>query len=396
MSMEQPARFSIFISVSEWHHIFDWMHSSLKASERDPMGHFLLECRGSRRWWVAADGEQLTVLECDGSPPVGLADPAELVSVLVHSRFFRGHEPHDATLEVEPFEQHRFLTLRGHGFELTLREHPGEFLDWRSLLDSVSGTDVDVETSHLRGACRIASAVPFGAEVPDTVYAWLCGRGGRLMLDAPWIGYAPTAVTIVTDESVPDTVPALISPTRLESLLAAIDEDRVTLTLPATALGPVGLRAGNYRAVLLPVDRWGSERGRLEELLCEFLRIESVKADDEGDYLLETADGISIWVRLHTEARPISVQVFSVLASGVERSSELFEELNSINADAAHVKVIWAAQAVMAEIDIVAESLDMAELANAIEVVRATAARYRALLGVYFATPAEGTATEHD
>lgn len=384
VSSDVSSRFSISISAEEWGHIFEWMRASLLADESQVMGHFLLECHGSSRTWVATDGAQLTVLNCDGPAPSGLADPDDPVIVVVNSRFFRAHQPQDVTLVVEESDDRRVLTLRGDGFELTLGEHPDEFPDWRSAIDSVAGQEVRVETSHLLDACNIAGVVPIGAEPPGSVHGWLYGTGGRLKLDTPWARHPNTIVTITTDQSVPDTVPVLMAPRRLATLLMAIHDEVVVLTLPDTALGPIGVSAGDYRAVLMPVDRWGAERRRLEELLAEFLNVEEVECDDDGDYPIQGPDGSALWVRLHTDARPISAQVFSVLASDVERSPELFEELNSINADAAHVKVIWASGAVMAEVDIVAESLDMAELANALQVVHETADRYRGVLGAFF------------
>ena len=71
------------------------------------------------------------------------------------------------------------------------------------------------------------------------------------------------------------------------------------------------------------------------------------------------------------------------------RTPGLFEELNAINAAAAHVKVLWAGDAVMVEVDLVAESLDLAELANALMVVRATAEKYQGVLSAFFAGPDE-------
>lgn len=58
--------------------------------------------------------------------------------------------------------------------------------------------------------------------------------------------------------------------------------------------------------------------------------------------------------------------------------------MNSINARAAYVKVMWVEGAVMAETDVVAEVLDMSELANALTVVQETADRYRGVLSAFF------------
>lgn len=181
-----------------------------------------------------------------------------------------------------------------------------------------------------------------------------------------------------------DTAPALVDLGRLSSLLVPIDTERVTLTLGETNMAPIGLRAGRIQAVLKPDDRWQEHRRRSEQLLCEFLAVESVEADGDGDYPVATPEGHGLWVRMRTDTDPVSVQVFCVLPTQVDPNAGLFEELNSINAAATHVKVLWAAGAVMAEVDVVAETLDLVELGNALQVVRRTADRYHSVLNSYF------------
>ena len=237
---------------------------------------------------------------------------------------------------------------------------------------------------HLRDACSAASVVPFGIEATDSVHTWVSIRDGQLHLESPWVDYPSTTIDVPLLSDAADTVPALVDIGRLIGLLSAIDFDRCTLRLPTEAMLPIGLHAGHYEAVLMPVDRWGEERQLLEELLCEFLGVEAVQADDDGDYPVTSPEGHDLWVRLRTDVDPVSVQVFSVLAADVDPNPGLFEELNSINATAAHVKVLWASGAVMAEVDLVAEALDLAELGNALHVVRHTAERYNDVLSAYF------------
>lgn len=387
---------SIIISIDEWRDIATWMHTSLNRDEQSANGHFLLECQGTNRTWVTSDGSRTTVIHGEGPPPRGLADPNERLEVLVNSRFFRRGNPQDATLTVTQVGDGRVQTFVTDGVEISLPEHPGVFGDWRSVMNAVAGTAVDVDVAQLQDACAAAAIVPFGIESGDTVYTWIAVRDGKLRLQSPWVDYPSTTIDLPLLSHADDTVPALVAIARLTGLLAAIDVGTCTLRLPAEAMLPIGLQAGRYEAVLLPVDRWGSERQRLEEHLCEFLGVESVTMDDDGDYSVTSPEGYALWVRLHTDSEPVSVQVFSVLAPSVEPSPELFEELNSINCSAAHVKVIWAAGAVMAEVDLVAESLDLAELGNALQVVRDTSEKYRQVLAAFFGSPSdEQEAGEH-
>lgn len=385
---------SIFISVDEWRDIVSWMHASLDRTEHSPYGHFLLECEGSKRVWVTSDGAQTTVVRGEGPPPRGLADPTARFTVLVNSRFFRRGNPQDATLTVTQQDEGRLQTFVTDGVQMALPEHPGEFGDWRTVIDAVRAAPVEVDAAQLRDACSSASIVPYGIETTAPVHTWVSIRDGRLRLESPWADYPSTTIDVPLLTEAGDTVPTLVDIGRLIGLLSAIDFERCTLQLPTAATSPIGLRADRYEAVLMPVDRWGRERQRVEELLCEFLGAETVEADDDGDYPVTTPEGHGLWVRLNTGSHPISVQVFSVLAESVGPDPGLFEELNSINATAAHVKVLRASGAVMAEVDLVAESLDLAALGNALQVVRRTADRYRDVLSAYFATPPSGQEPE--
>lgn len=375
---------SIVISVDEWRDITTWAPISLELTEHSPFGHLLLECEGTQRTWVIGDGEQFTVIHAEGQEPRGVANPNERLTVLVNARLFRRRTPQDATLTITERDDTRYQTLATDEVEMTLPEHPGDFGDWRAVVEAASGAPFAVETSTLREACAAASVVPFGLASGDVVHAWVAVRAGRLHFETPWADYPATKIELPLVTDAVDTVPTLVDTGRLLALLHAIDDDRCSLLLPVQPRSPVGLRAGRFEALLAYVDRWGRERRRLEELMCEFLGVSSVEADHDGDYPVTTPEGHGLWVRLNTDAEPICVQVFSVLATSVEPSSGLFEELNSINAAATHVKVIWAANAVMAEVDLVAEALDLAELSNALHTVRRTAENYRDVLSAYY------------
>ena len=383
--MEPEEEISLFISVDEWRNILQWMHLSLGSSEGDASGHFLLEIVGSQRTWVTTDHAQLTVLRTDGPKPNANFDYEEPLTVLVNSRFFRAKTPSDVTLTLRGPAGQRTQTLRGETYEQTLPEHPGNFPDWKEALNRLSGPQVRVRSEVLLEACRTVDTVPWGIEFDNGwIAAWLYMRQGRLGLEAPWYEFPNTQILIEVEGDVEDSVPVFISPNRLSNLLVAIPPADLVLTLPQDAMGLVGVEYENYQALLMPVDRWANEKEKLEKLLCEFLRIDEIAADDDGDYGITTPDGNQLWVRLQTDFRPISAQVFSVLASDVPCTNELLAELNSINSSAPFVKVMWADDAIMAETDIVAESLDLAELANALTVVQETADRYIGILSAYF------------
>jgi hypothetical protein len=377
----------LFISVTEAQRISSQQHMVLDRDESRPTGHILLECEGHRRRWVTTDGTQLMVIEDEGPVVEGLGDEQARVEVLVNPRFFRSLIPEDLFLEVRQHDGQRMLTLFGDGYAMSLPEHPGPFADWRGVLASVAGTEVVVDSHLLYQACLTAGLVPLGLDHRGKVLTALYGSDGKLVVHTAWQG-APDSMLVLTAEGeVPDTEPVLVSPARLQALISAVDLPFLHLTLPTMPGGSLGIQAGHYRAVLRPVDRWRTQRRKLETLLCEFLRVESMTADHDGDYLVEVSDGIRMFVRLQPDVSPLSVQVFSVLASDVAESPGLMSELNSLNSVTPYVKMMYAAGAIMAEVDLVAEDLGQAELVNALQVVRTTSENYRHVLSSFFGSP---------
>jgi len=381
----------LFISVDEVRRIQSLMHLSLGLDEAHAEGHFLLECEGRRRRWVTTNGSQLTVFEDEGPEVEGLPEPQACVEILVNSRFFRNLMPSDLLFEVRLVDGRRLQTVSGDGYEMTLPEHPGPFPDWRGRLDSVSGVEVVVDSRLLFQALGTAGVVPFGVGDEGEALAMLYGRDGKLVVQTEWESLPDSVMVLAAEGAVPDTEPVSVWPNRLVTLLRAVDLPLTYLTLPSTPDGWVGVQAGRYCAALKPVDLWQNQRQLLERLLCEFLGVKSMKPDGDGDYLIEVSDDIQLFARLVPDIRPVSVQVFSVLASNVVESPGLLSELNSLNADTPYVKMIYAAGAVMAEVDVVAETMGMAELSNALRVVRGTSENYQGILSSFFgSTPQDG------
>jgi hypothetical protein len=229
-------------------------------------------------------------------------------------------------------------------------------------------------------------AVPAGHPEESDLSATIAVEDGRLQFEVQWGGLPPTVTSapLLRHDGSAETE---IDPRRLWSLIREITDDRVELVLPADPLAAIAVRADEYTGVLMPLDPLGTARVRLEGLLGEFLGHEPPPRDDDGDYPLRAPQSdVELYVRLDHPTWP-TVQVFSVLARDVPRSEGLYRELNAINASTPHVKVLHADDAVMAEIELVAETLDLPELANAVLRVDQTTSRYRTLLEAFFGQP---------
>jgi len=374
----------IHISQDEWRDIHRWMYLSLGETEKSPMGHFLLQIKGRRRRWVCTDDAQLATIEVDGPVPEGDYNRSEPLTLLVNSRLFRSCDATDATLEIAQ-EGGRFVQSLCHdGLRIKMPQPHGKYPNWEGLLAKVVGQRIGVEGKVLIEACHTAGLSPTGHDWEESVTTWLCVRNNTLIMETPWTGFPPTRVEITLDRHTPDTKAIPVDIMRLAMLVHPVQEGAVDLIIPDIEPARVGVSSGNYQGVLMSLDRIKPVRERLEALLKEILLKTEMEADEDGDYSVISPHGHQLWVRMHVNAEPVNVQVFSVLATDVEPTAGLMEELNSINASAAYVKVLWIDGAVIAETDLAADLLSRGELENALTTVWDTVDRYRSILGAWF------------
>jgi len=109
-------------------------------------------------------------------------------------------------------------------------------------------------------------------------------------------------------------------------------------------------------------------RSYLEKFLREYLESdEPLEPDEDGDYCFRRGSA-EILVSLIEEEQSV-VSILSVLLRGVKKSQKLLEALNDTNADCPFAKVYWREEGVVLRLDLLAESLDDAQLRMACSLV---------------------------
>jgi len=385
----------VHISEEEWRDLVTRLRWAIRHDETAPTGHMLLEVRGAQRTWVAYDGEQLGVLRAEGSACRG-PDGEDQLDVLVHSRLLRRSQLEDATLIVRGHPGQRELELVTSGMVTRIDEPTGEFPQWRSIVALADGPCVCVDVDTLREAVIVAANPPLGIDSADEVcHTWLHGTNGVVRMHTPWLDYSDSEVDVESEDVVPDTPPALMEVHRLQTLIHAVEglPWPVTLSLPATPLSPLRLSTDTVDAVLLPTDRWGRERDRVENALADVVGAESgaIRPDDDGDYPVTVGDD-TVWVGLITDRPPTIVRVWSVITTGIDADPRLFEEINAINASDPRVKLVWSRGVMTAEAHLLASQCEPHELNNALDLVHAALVRYRVMLEAFFSPAPPGDA----
>lgn len=394
----------IEISADEWRQVLHGVVPFTGDDERTPSGHLLLRGDGTRRSWVGTDGFQLAVLDAGPwTPQVRVALPLRTVKAALE--LFAADE--DPTLVVHTDDEDPAdvrLSVRSARADLSFPAGPAGFEDLDAILTAPLDQpyiDVRVPRRVLHGVVAVARDAPNGVDLddPDTRLPlfWLETTPEQLLVRVDWdeLGAATYAVTAAADGHTQMPV----NPRYLAGFLTALDDlgadEDIVVELPANRRGPLMLRSGSWLGYLMPIDTTPeSHRRRLETELMQLLGVDELVRDEDGDYPIALERG-RLYVRLSTE-EPARVQVFSIVLRDVASTHELLVELNSLNAGVGFARVFWVNDQVLAEVELLAETLDLEELANACATVARVSDELGPLLAASFGAdaptdPADGT-----
>ena len=194
---------------------------------------------------------------------------------------------------------------------------------------------------------------------------WLGLDGGALEIHIAWPSLGSTSYRLVGSDGSGHAEVA-VSPAYLSDALGLFDGD-VSLVVPMDPTFALRIHGGSRTALIMPINTtFETQRAGVEAVLTEVFGSDVVHADHDGDYLLSTVDGIRIHGRL-VDDEPVRLQIFGVLVAGVEKSPGLLEELNDYNSTIGFARAFWVDEQVLVEVDLVAETLDPAEVATAFE-----------------------------
>ena len=104
-------------------------------------------------------------------------------------------------------------------------------------------------------------------------------------------------------------------------------------------------------------------RSTLEKMLKEYLGVDKLVTDDEGDYPIRSGSA-KYYVRL-SEGTPSLVRVYAQILVGVYSSPALYDRINRVNAVIQFGRLFHDGETVFAATELVADTIDPEELAEA-------------------------------
>jgi len=159
--------------------------------------------------------------------------------------------------------------------------------------------------------------------------------------------------------------------------------DEVEISLSPDPSGPIRFDNGEIVALLRTVENsFLSATRHLRVTIEAELGSLALEQDDDGDYPLRRI-GIPIYGRM-LDGTPPLFQVFAVVLDGIESSPELLSELNAYNSNIEQARIFHVDDQVLAEVDLVAESLDRIELRTSMSRIATFAEKIAPTLQIVF------------
>jgi hypothetical protein len=109
-------------------------------------------------------------------------------------------------------------------------------------------------------------------------------------------------------------------------------------------------------------------RPYVEQQVAKIMGLESVKVDQDGDIPIRQGSAACFARLLDGPSGPM-LRIFAPMLGDLKKSPELLERLNELNLAAPYVRFFWDAEQVFCSMDVLAESLDSGEIANALSAV---------------------------
>ena len=116
-------------------------------------------------------------------------------------------------------------------------------------------------------------------------------------------------------------------------------------------------------------------RPYVEQKVAEYLGIEKVAVDDDGDIPIKAGSAVC-YARLFDSSNGPIFRAFAPLLLDVPKSEALLERLNELNGIAHFVRYFWQAEQVFCSVDLPAEDLQPGEIQLALLAVSVGADEY--------------------
>lgn len=380
--------FELQLDESEWEAVMSKVVPFCAPDERFGKGMVAIAgSNGLRRWWStdnhrmarldgAADDRDYLLLV---SPRILAAWPlaagdteSATISIVSEDLPERGTVGFGADNTDDTDDQTKLVVIFGSGGSFSLPLLPVVYPpvdDFAAQYDRQGGPSAEVDAAglHLLASfSRDAPTGPFLDESREEPTFLLGISPGALSARVEWheLGmntYSTPALTEGVGE-------IAVNPRFIAEAVEVLDPGPVRVRLPIEEDSPLVITQEGFTAYVMPMDEMLAIVSTVEEVLEKCFGIDVRVPNLAGDYELSSY-GVPVYARVVADEPP-RVRIFAELIAEIEATPELLHELNALNLGYGFVKVLWIEGSLVVEGDLVAETIDPAEVTALFERVR--------------------------
>ena len=372
---------TIAIDVGEWQQV-QRLLSCVIPQESRALGFVRLRSDGERRWWYATDNYRL--VRFAGEPDTGTYEILIPPRLVVMAQTVAGDDGEtEVILRDDPGRGGPTIAVRGSNgeAEVVLPQYRYPNVDQTFAILNEVGASIVVDDDVLFANLASVGLTPGDPkDQASPTYVRVGMDEGLLWLRTDWDDLGASLITI-HGEGGSTTAPLRFNLGYFSDLVRFFD-DPVKVTL-GTQVSHLKLEGGPFTATLMGAKQ-DSEilRDSVEEVIDTVFGPDSLQRDQDGDYQIKVV-GVPIWGRL-IDGDPARLSVFATLLTEVEGTPDLLAELNDLNSNLTFVRVDWRDGIVTARVDLVAGTLDPAELFTAFKRVNDAASNISPMLNAMF------------
>jgi len=368
--MGELERLEVAIPIEEWEDARRILNV-INDDERSPIGQVRVQADGNRRRWYATDSYRAMII--NGGSDASHYDVGVSPTILsfVDTTAWLSEGPRLCRMIREGRASIGVVAGSGSLWVEDL-EYP-----YPDVCGSVPTAELIVASATIeaRSLYQIAFSAVISRENacdddPPKGRCWVEIGDGSFEVVVVWpdVGssrYGIAATNVSGDAEVE------VNPHQLQSLVEMFSpSDQITFEIPQSSRGPIALRTERITALLMPLKVRGRlALERVEEIIEGLFGSLAIIPDQDGDYPL-LRRSVPVYARLVTIDSTPTLQVFAVVLEDIVASPELLNELNDLNKRASFARVFHVEHQVLAEVDLVAETLDHDALRVAVERIR--------------------------
>jgi Putative bacterial sensory transduction regulator len=343
-----------------------------RGDDRSPHGSVRLTADGAQRVWFAGDDFHAAIVRGGTDREVyDVALPPDLI------RYTESAADGTDTVTLTLDDTASTLVLAGPGGAMTVSVTATQADNGAALVtkDRETGGSATMRAHRLYDALNRQPRVVAGADENPSVGSpspWLVISPQGFFVDVMWDQVGASRIQVPT-ETVWGEVAAPISREILSMTITLFDPaETIEIRIPLYNSEPFRIIGERKEAIVASVPNPAVVLRRTVEATIETVAGPvALNRDGDGDYPLYLTDS-AVYGRLLDANEPPVLQVFAVILRNVEESPELLRELNDLNRELKFARLFLVADQVLAEVDLVAATLDGDELRNAMTSMRAS------------------------